>query len=102
MPIGVSFFTFKMISYQADLYTGKIEKDPGFLETAAYFCMFPQVVSGPIMRFSEYQKKTFFQKKEDIFPAIEDGLRFFVLGLGMKVLLADHLSMLWNDIGTIG
>ncbi|MBO6240480.1 MAG: MBOAT family protein [Butyrivibrio sp.] len=102
MPIGISFFTFKMISYQADLYMGKIDEEPGFIETAAYFCMFPQVVSGPIMRFSDYQKKTYFQTKEAIFSAIEDGLRFFTLGLGMKVLLADHLAMLWNDIGTIG
>ena len=102
MPIGISFFTFKMISYQADLYMGKIDEEPRFVDAAAYFCMFPQVVSGPIMRFSDYQKKAYFQEKEDIFSAIEDGLRFFVVGLGMKVLLADHLSMLWNDIGTIG
>ena len=102
MPIGISFFTFKMISYQADLYTGKIEEEPGFIDAAAYFCMFPQVVSGPIMRFSDYSKKTFFEKKEEIFAAIEEGLKYFVLGLGLKVLLADHLAMLWNDIGTIG
>ncbi|MBQ3795699.1 MAG: MBOAT family protein [Butyrivibrio sp.] len=120
MPIGVSFFTFKMISYQVDNYRGKIENEPGFIDVAAYFCMFPQIVSGPIMRFEDYLKNPFLpnaEKKENeiidldkednsglftYLEKIEDGLRFFILGLGMKVLIADHLSMLWKDIGTIG
>ena len=155
MPVGVSFFTFKMISFQADNYKGKIKDQPGFVDVAAYFCMFPQIVSGPIMRFEDYMKNPFIQtegvskqpqqaddetlktlaenadnndntgmdmevldldkeyenagEKKSHFEnlltyleKIEDGLRFFILGLGMKVLLADHLSMLWKDIGTIG
>ncbi len=127
MPIGVSFFTFKMISYQVDNYRGKIENEPGFIDVAAYFCMFPQIVSGPIMRFEDYLKNPFLHENENkekeiidldkeeevsekvrfsnlltYLEKIEDGLRFFILGLGMKVLLADHLAMLWKDIGTIG
>ena len=50
-PLGLSFFIFKMMSYQADMYNGQIQKRPGFLQTAAYFTMFPQVTQGPIMRF---------------------------------------------------
>ena len=148
LPIGVSFFTFKMISFQADNYRGKIKDEPGFVDVAAYFCMFPQIVSGPIMRFEDYlknpfieaervpvseqsteeceetdtetqadnsdvidldkeyeaaeEKKSHFANLLTYLEKIEDGLRFFILGLGMKVLLADHLSMLWKDIGTIG
>jgi alginate O-acetyltransferase complex protein AlgI len=124
MPIGISFFTFKMISYQVDNFRGEFEKEPGFVEVAAYFCMFPQVVSGPIMRFSDYRENKLLLKREvdeevdffdldeeeakkktdesGILEKIEDGLRFFTVGLGMKVLLADHLAMLWKDIGTIG
>ena len=159
LPIGVSFFTFKMISFQADNYRGKIKDEPGFVDVAAYFCMFPQIVSGPIMRFEDYlknpfmmavgevdentdkenaekdqsadvteteaaadadkaadmdvidldkeyeaqtEKKSRFENLLTYLEKIEDGLRFFILGLGMKVLLADHLAMLWKDIGTIG
>ena len=105
LPVGISFYIFKMISFQMDVYSGKIEKDATFLSVATYFCMFPQIVSGPIMRYGSYlENKTLTEKKPlgEILGSIEDGLSFFVFGLAMKVLLADHLSMLWNDIGTIG
>ena len=108
MPLGVSFFVFKMISFQADTYMDKITEEPPFADVAAYFCMFPQIVSGPIMRFSDYVendhigKDAYKAELKTILGNIEDGLRFFVLGLFMKVMIADHLSMLWNDIGTIG
>jgi alginate O-acetyltransferase complex protein AlgI len=143
MPIGVSFFTFKMISFQVDNYRGKVDDKAGFMDIAAYFVMFPQIVSGPIMRFEDYAKNPFMKlwakedeqaeaaklenetqeseeakdiidldkeeteekvaiEKPSKLAAIEDGLRFFTLGLAFKVLLADHLAMLWKDIGTIG
>ncbi|MBQ6408509.1 MAG: MBOAT family protein, partial [Butyrivibrio sp.] len=154
MPIGISFFTFKMISFQVDNYRGRIKEEQSFASVAAFFCMFPQIVSGPIMRYEDYLKNPFlFPEKKDeeevstdtegcdpveksdsednnedtssiidldkefeeedgkkrhfsnlllYLEKIEDGLRFFILGLGMKVLLADHLAMLWKDIGTIG
>ena len=103
LPIGISFFTFKLISYQIDNYRGKIENEPGFVRMATYICMFPQIVSGPIMRYSDFEANlSLVEKTGSVLENIEDGLRFFVAGLGMKVLLADHLSMLWKDIGTIG
>ena len=102
MPIGISFYTFKMISFQADVYLGKVKDKPKFIDTAAYFTMFPQVVSGPIMRFSDFERHRENRTILEIFERIEDGLKFFTVGLGMKVLLADHLAMLWKDIGTIG
>ena len=102
MPIGISFYTFKMISFQADVFSGKIKEKPGFIATAAYFTMFPQVVSGPIMRYSDFERHKDNRTILEIFERIEDGLKFFTVGLGMKVLIADHLSMLGNNIGTIG
>ncbi|MBQ7657809.1 MAG: MBOAT family protein [Butyrivibrio sp.] len=105
LPIGISFYIFKMISYQMDVYRGKVDKDAAFIDVAAYFTMFPQVVSGPIMRFDRYLENKALREKtslSEIAESIEDGLRFFVAGLAMKVLLADHLAMLWKDIGTIG
>ncbi|MCR4995841.1 MAG: MBOAT family protein [Butyrivibrio sp.] len=108
IPIGISFYTFKMISFQADSYNGKIDSKPLFKDVAAYFCMFPQVVSGPIMRFSDYSDNLELipgaskSSKEEILANIEDGFKYFIAGLAMKVLLADHYAMLWKEIGTIG
>lgn len=100
LPLGFSFFLFKMISYQADLFRGEIRTKPSVLSTAVYFTMFPQITQGPIMRYNvgEFQKK---ERRVSI-RAFNDGLYFFALGLGMKVLLADQLSILWNEIEKIG
>ena len=109
MPIGISFYTFKMISFQADIYRGRIDKEVSFKDAATYFCMFPQIVSGPIMRYEDYEKNVLLAVTEEgeksvrsVLRRLEDGLLFFIMGLAFKVLLADHLSMLWNGIGTIG
>lgn len=113
LPLGISFFTFKMVSYQADLYKGKIKKCPGIFAVAAYFSMFPQLMSGPIMRYSDFEKNKVLSGTEDRFlvfkdrihlhlDKIEEGLVFFTLGFAMKALLADYLAAMWNDIGTIG
>lgn len=101
LPLGLSFYTFKMISYQMDLYQGKIRRRPNFIKTAVYFTMFAQITEGPIMRYEEGGFIT--QKGRRVSPKrFEDGLIFFVLGLGMKVLLADRIGILWNEIGKIG
>lgn len=100
LPLGFSFYLFKMISYQADLFRGEITRRPDIIDTVVYFTMFPQVTQGPIMRWNNVG----FEKRERTVSAkaFNDGLFFFVLGLGMKVLLADPLSMLWFEIEKIG
>ena len=100
LPLGFSFYLFKMISYQADLFRGEIKRQPEILDTIVYFTIFTQVTQGPIMRYNNVG----FEKRERTVSvkAFNDGLFFFVLGLGMKVLLADPLSILWNEISKIG
>ena len=61
--------------------------------------MFPQVVSGPIMRYDDGE---FGARRECGPEKFEDGLKYFVIGLGMKVLLADRIGILWNDLQMIG
>lgn len=113
LPMGISFFTFKMISFQVDLYRGVIRKEPGLWDTIAYFSMFPQVISGPIMRYDSYEKNDILSGDSDMFlvfkdrlpiylSRLESGLFWFALGFSMKVLLADYFAMMWNEIGTIG
>ena len=83
LPIGISFYIFKMISYQMDVYSGKIDKDARFIDVATYFSMFPQIVSGPIMRYEKFLENPMLDeelpKDKSIFAHIEDGLRYFVV-----------------------
>lgn len=110
LPLGLSFYIFKMISYQADLYLEKTHKRPSFMQAAAYFTMFPQITQGPIMRFTQgwiekptnIRRRTVYMERAVSLQKIEDGLSFFVIGLGMKVLIADRLGILWNEIVKIG
>lgn len=100
LPLGLSFYLFKMVSFQMDIYRGEITELPTFKRTAVYFMMFPQIVSGPIMRFSE--GAFLLEKREYSWEKLEEGLQYFILGLGTKVLLADRLAILWKDIHVIG
>ncbi|MCR5770507.1 MAG: MBOAT family protein [Butyrivibrio sp.] len=111
LPIGISFYTFKMIAYQADLYTGKLKERPDFVTTASYFYFFPQILQGPIMRPDNMYSSALMidtsvsSRKERIgiyLNNIEDGLKYFIAGMAMKVLLADHLAIMWRDLHTIG
>lgn len=110
IPLGVSFYTFKMISYQVDLYRGEI-KGASLIDTANYFALFPQVLMGPIMRYEDYAQcaslnDSALMSRRERFSAhlsqIEEGLFYFAFGLACKVLIADHLAMLWNQLATIG
>lgn len=99
LPLGISFYIFKMISFQADIYKKEIFSKPKLKYVALYFSLFPQVISGPIMRYGEGE----FELDRTCGPEeLEKGLFYFVSGLGMKVLLADRLAILWNDLQMIG
>lgn len=100
LPLGVSFYTFQIISYLADVYRGEIEPEPSFVKLGTYVSMFPQLVAGPIVNYSEVSEALKVPKVSA--KNLEDGLKTFVWGLAMKVLIADRLSILWNEISTIG
>ena len=99
LPLGISFYIFKMISFQADMYLGKITKKIDFFSVAAYFTMFPQITQGPIMRYDE---AVFRRPRKFSLVHLEEGLTYFILGMSMKVLLADRIAILWNEISKIG
>ncbi|MBQ9511966.1 MAG: MBOAT family protein [Oscillospiraceae bacterium] len=99
LPLGMSFYIFKMISFQADLMTGRITKRPSFFQTAAYFTMFPQVTQGPIMRYTE---GAFSAERRVQISDVDEGLTLLCMGMVLKVLLADRIGILWNEIVKIG
>lgn len=99
LPLGMSFYIFKMISFQADLMTGRITERPSFFQTAAYFTMFPQVTQGPIMR---YTAGAFTTERRVQISDVDEGLTLLCMGMVLKVLLADRIGILWNEIVKIG
>ncbi len=112
LPVGISFYLFRMIAFQVELYRGTIPMRPGLEQTAVYFCMFPQLLSGPIARYGQMQECVLGQGTPEtesrwqfltrIGSCLNEGLVWFVLGLSMKVLLADHFAGAWHRIGSIG
>ena len=100
LPLGISFYTFQMISYVADVYMRKIESTGTLLEFATYVSMFPQLIAGPIVQFQEVSQQL--RRRRLRMRAFEEGLELFCLGLGSKVLLANKISIFWNQVQGIG
>lgn len=92
MPIGISFYTFQIISYIIDVYRGDVEKQKNFLYLATYISMFPQLIAGPIVRYSDINDQLGHREYKS--SQLADGIKRFVLGLGKKVLIANQLGEL--------
>lgn len=100
LPLGISFYTFQIASYVIDVYRGKIKYTGSLLEFASYVSMFPQLIAGPIVQYPEVSKEL--RKRKVTLLDIERGLEIFCLGLGSKVLLANKIYTLWNQVQGIG
>lgn len=99
LPLGLSFYIFKMISFQMDICRRRLSAPPSFINVSTYFCCFTQVEQGPIMR---YEDGDFESSRKFDWENLEEGLRLFICGFGMKVILADRIGILWNDLGMYG
>ena len=100
LPLGISFYTFQMVSYQIDCYRGTIQEPAGFVHFSAYVSMFPQLIAGPIVRYDEVADRL--RNRKIGVRSVENGLKLFTFGLGLKVLLANQIGILWNTIMTAG
>lgn len=100
LPLGISFYTFQAVSYLVDVYRGEIEEEPSLYHLTIYLFMFPKLVSGPITPYKEIREQLTYRRIPSF--KVEEGLKVFTIGLAMKVLLADRIAILWNDIQTIG
>lgn len=100
MPIGISFYTFQGISYITDIYRGNIKAEKSLLKFAVYISMFEQLIAGPIVTYSQVNRELH-HRKINYLSAIK-GAELFVLGLGMKVLLANPVGRLWSQVCAIG
>lgn len=98
LPLGISYYIFKIISYEVDVYTGKIPPEKNPVTFATYVLFFPQLIVGPIVKYRDMADQLHNTKKRCSFPQIERGVELFVFGLAKKVILADSIGALWTDI----
>ncbi|MBP9996495.1 MAG: MBOAT family protein [Lachnospiraceae bacterium] len=101
LPLGISFYTFQMISFVVDVYRRKYEEKVSLFHFATYATMFPQITSGPITRY-EIIERTLVSYRYANPAMLEQGITTFIVGLGYKVLLADKIASLWNDVWRVG
>lgn len=92
LPIGISFYTFQSISYLADVYRGEVPAQRSFWSLLLYISMFPQLVAGPIVRYSTISAEI--NERRITFSDLAEGSFRFLIGLGKKVILANELSEL--------
>jgi len=90
LPIGISFYTFQLVSYVIDVYWKKVQAQRNFFTLATYITMFPQLIAGPIVRYSDVEKQL--TERTITFTKIAYGIKRFIFGLGKKVLIANVLG----------
>ncbi len=100
MPIGISFFTFQIMSYVIDVYYHRYQAEKNFVTLATYITMFPQMIAGPIVRYPMVKNRL--EERHVSGIAFDRGLKLFIFGLGFKVLLANQIGVLWTDLERIG
>ena len=92
LPIGISFYTFQILSYELDVYRGTVKAQKHMLHLATYIAMFPQLIAGPIVRYADIESQL--SKRENCYADIYAGILRFAVGLGKKVLIGNTLGEL--------
>lgn len=92
LPIGISFYIFQIISYSVDVYQGKVQAQKSFLDFATYVTFFPQLIAGPIVRYSDINEKLL--SREHSISKISSGVSRFIIGLSKKVIISNSLGQL--------
>ena len=102
LPLGISFYTFQSMSYTIDVYRGQAKPISNFIDFACYVSMFPQLVAGPIVRFSRVAEQL--QHRTHTLDKLTQGIAFFSVGLSKKILLANPCGKIADtvfDAGTV-
>ena len=100
MPLGISFYTFQVVSYLVDVYRGDQRPVKNIINLGVYIAMFPQVTSGPIGLYSELEP-TLLRRHCSVLN-LESGLKTFIIGMGAKMLLANPMGTLWAGMSRYG
>src|SRR5690625_2996543 len=96
LPIGISFYTFQTMSYIIDVYRGRIQAQRNVINLMMYISLFPQLIAGPIVRYKAIENSI--PRRQWDQQKFIDGIIIFIIGLGKKVLLANNIGLLWDQI----
>lgn len=100
MPIGISFFTFQALSYVVDVYRHDAKVQKSFARLTLYISFFPQLIAGPIVKYHDIERDI--EHNNSTFDDVVYGIRRFIIGLGKKVLLANSLGSVADQIFNTG
>lgn len=95
LPIGISFYTFQILSYTVDVYRGDVPAQKNPITLGAYITMFPQLIAGPIVRYSDVEKEL--RERKHTLQKTYEGIIRFSVGLGKKILIANALGELCDN-----
>lgn len=98
LPIGISFYTFQTMSYTIDIFRKEAQAQRNMVGLGAYVTMFPQLIAGPIVRYQTVAEQL--NDRQETWEKFSEGVWRFVIGLGKKVLLANNIGLLWNQISS--
>ena len=100
LPLGISFYTFQTLSYTMDVYRRKIKVEHNLIDFGAFVVLFPQLIAGPIVLYSDISREL--KSRKITLAQIDEGVGLFIMGLASKILLADTIGALWTEVQTLG
>ena len=96
LPVGISFYTFQILSYVIDVYRGQVRAQTKIVSFASYISMFPQLIAGPIVQYSDIEKQL--SQRSVTIDNFYEGIIYFIKGLGKKVLFANTIGAVYSDV----
>lgn len=96
LPIGISFYTFQIMSYTIDVYRRDTEAQHNIIAFGTYVSLFPQLIAGPIVRYRDVDSQL--TERHENFELFTKGVRLFLLGLAKKVLIANPVGLVWDNM----
>lgn len=96
LPIGISFYTFQILSYVIDVYRRKVKLQKNIFTLGTYIALFPQLIAGPIVRYSDVEKQL--KKRTHSLDKFCDGFRRFIVGFVKKVLIANNVAVIADTV----
>lgn len=99
LPIGISFYTFQTLSYIIDVYRGNVDVQVNLIDFGTYVTMFPQLIAGPIVQYADVERQL--RERKESLTKFGYGAWFFVIGLAKKVLLANTIGSIYENIAAM-
>lgn len=99
LPIGISFYTFQTMSYTIDVYRREVEVQRSIISFGTYVTLFPQLIAGPIVRYKTVAEEI--DNRKESISMVSEGIKRFIIGLGKKVLLANNIGLLWENVKSL-